>query len=178
MDAAEIDLAERQARLIYAIVVAGKSAKFTDRVMNAFHAHRQQHLPFDFIRLLIEEENLGWVLRDMRCGNYRKIERALTELVKSDLDLMTCTPAQLQAIHGIGPKTARFFILWTRPGERYAALDVHILRWLRQWYNAPESTPQNENKYRTYEILFLAEADKRGLTARELDSQIWDAAQK
>jgi hypothetical protein len=169
---------EREARLIYSIIVAGKSAKFVEGVMQKFDAHRQKHSPFAFIKILIKDDNLDWVLRDMRCGNYRKIERALRELIAANLNIETCTPEQLEAIHGIGPKTSRFFILWTRPGERYAALDVHVLRWMRaQGYNAPKATPTGA-KYSQLEEAFLTEADKRGVSARELDAQIWDAARR
>jgi thermostable 8-oxoguanine DNA glycosylase len=81
-------------------------------------------------------------------------------------------------IHGIGPKTSRFFILWTRPHERYAALDVHILRWLRGLgHNAPRSTP-NGRKYGELEKIFLSEADKRGLSPGELDAQVWEAGRR
>lgn len=167
-------LAERQARLIYSVIVAGKSAKFTAKVMDRFHQHRQEHLPFDFLRILIDEENLDWVVRDMRCGNYTKIERCFRELAAAKLDLMKCRPEDLEAIHGIGPKTSRFFILWTRPGERYAALDVHVLRWMRVLgYDAPKSTP-NGRRYRELEVAFLAEADERKMTPRELDAAIWE----
>lgn len=166
---------ELESRLIYSIFVAGKSAKFVEKVMDKFDAHRQRVSPLTFVRILVDEDNLKWVLYDIRSGNYNRIERALRELAAATIDLRTCTPAELEAIHGIGPKTSRFFIIWTRPGERHAALDVHILRWLRTLgHDAPKSTPTGE-KYAALEKIFLAEADKRGMTPRELDSQIWDA---
>lgn len=176
MKSDQIDL---QWRLIYAIIVAGKSAKFTESVMGKFDAHRQQHDPFDFIKILIDEDNLGFVLRDIRCGNYRKIDRALRELVAAELNLETCEPVDLEKIHGIGPKTSRFFILWTRPDAHYAALDVHVLRWLKNHgYNAPPTTPSSPAKYAELEQAFLTEARIYGLTPRQLDSQIWEVGSR
>jgi hypothetical protein len=165
--------AELQHDLIYSIVVAGKSATFTDKVMGRWRAHCQHREPFQFIRILIEEDNLDWVLRDIRCGNYTKIARCFAELAITEIDLSTCTPADLERIHGIGPKTSRFFIIWTRPGAQHAALDVHVLRWLKaRGYDAPRSTP-NGTKYSELEQAFLTEARNAGMTPRELDEKIW-----
>jgi thermostable 8-oxoguanine DNA glycosylase len=101
----------------------------------------------------------------------------LQQLAEAGLNLQTCEPADLEKIHGIGPKTARFWILWTRPDARYAALDVHILRWMRErGHKAPKQTPSAPKTYARLEKAFLAEADKRGLTPRELDFKIWQAS--
>jgi thermostable 8-oxoguanine DNA glycosylase len=124
----------------------------------------------------MDNDELDRRLREARTGNYGKLARGLRELVDARLDLARCTPAELQRVYGIGPKTSRFWILWTRPGARYAALDVHVLRWLRSLdYQAPASTPANPKLYDQLERAFLAEADRRGLTPRELDFEIWQA---
>lgn len=173
--AASLNQHELEARLIYSAIVAGKSARFCEKVMSRFAAHWQKRTPLAFIRILVDEGNLEWVLRDIRAGNYTKLARCFRELSAARLNLRTCTPEQLEAVHGIGPKTSRFFILWTRPGEKFAALDVHVLRWLRKLgYDAPAATPSG-TKYRELELAFLREAEKRGKTARELDAEIWAA---
>ncbi len=164
--------ADLQLRLIYSIIVAGKSARFAAAAIERLGLSRS-HDSFQAVRLWIARGRLLETLRKARTGNYCKITNALIQFVRTPIDLRTCTPAQLEEIHGIGPKTSRFFILWTRPGARYAALDVHVLRWMRaRGYNAPETTPSGA-KYRELEMAFLAEADKRGVTPRELDAQIW-----
>ena len=157
---------ELQARAIYSLIVAGKSAKFG--------------MPFDIIRRLSKEKgSLRFWLEMARTGNYRKLTKALPALAESGVNLRTCGPEELERLHGWGPKSARFFIIWTRPESRYAALDVHVLRWMRKrGYDAPKSTPQNPKKYARLEKALLEEADRRGMTPRELDSMIWDAAQK
>jgi thermostable 8-oxoguanine DNA glycosylase len=165
---------ELQARLIYSIIVAGKSARFTETVMRRLHGHAGADTLFDMIRRWIAEDALDKMLRDCRTGNYTKLAKALRALVAAEIDLSSVLPEQLETIHGIGPKTSRFFVLWTRPGVNYAALDVHVLRWLKKLgHNAPRSTPTGA-KYRELELIFLEEAKKRGMTARELDAQIWD----
>lgn len=163
--------------LIYSIIVAGKSYKFAERAVGKLKAYqRGKQLPFDMIRRLIDHHLLGSALRNARTGNYRRIERALREVVGSTINLASCSPDELEIIHGIGPKTARFFVLSTRPNYRCAALDIHVLRWLgAQGYNVPPQTPTGD-RYAELERAFLREADRRGLTPRQLDSQIWEKA--
>lgn len=186
---------ELQQRLIYALIVAGKSAGFANDAMHRlFHrllpwpvfpypeAVHGPSSPFEAIKGWIYYKKLGERLREARTGNYHKLEVALTEIVRlwqgRVLDLKTCTPEQLEKIPGIGCKTSRFFIVWTRPEEPYAVLDVHVLRWLRaRGYDAPKSTP-NAHRYPGLEKAFISEASKLGLTPRELDLRIWQAASK
>ncbi len=166
-----MDTIELERRIIYSIIVAGKSAKFTEGVMSRLVENTTP--PFNQIRSLVSNNTLEDKLREARTGNYTKLSKSFTALVNSSIDLKTCTPQDLEMIHGIGCKTSRFFIIWTRPEENYAALDVHILRWLReQGYDAPKSTPSGR-KYYELENIFLQEAKKLGLTPRELDRKIW-----
>jgi thermostable 8-oxoguanine DNA glycosylase len=63
-----------------------------------------------------------------------------------DLDLHTCTIADLEAIKGIGPKTSRFFMLHSRPDQELIVLDIHILRYLKRRFRmkVPKSTPSGK----------------------------------
>lgn len=165
-----------QWKLIYAMIVAGKTARFANDKVDRLRAILGYELPFDTLAEMTDAA-LDALVRRVGTGNYTKLAQGLRALAGAGLDLATCGPGELQAIHGIGPKTARFFILWTRPGARYAALDVHVLRWLRaRGHKAPTTTPQAESAYRRLEEIFLAEADKRNLTPRELDLRIWEAS--
>lgn len=167
---------ELQYRIIYAIIVAGKNAKFAEAATKRlFPALSDQQYPFDIVRNWVVSDQLENNLRDARTGNYSKIKKALECLVDLDIDLATCTPIELEQVPGIGPKTSRFFVLWTRPDARCAALDVHVLRWLRGLgYDVPKVTPSGK-KYAKIEQLFLREADRMNLTPRELDERIWKA---
>ena len=166
---------ELQLRLLYAVIVAGKSAKFAEQAMARLFVGLGDELPFHRIRVWFCNGYLDYRLRMAKVGNYGKVFKAFHQVAFADLDLRTCSPDQLETIHGVGPKTARFFIIWTRPDARVAALDVHILRWLRQLgYDAPSQTPQGK-KYAELEAVFLVEAEKRGMTPRQLDESIWSA---
>lgn len=169
--------AELELRLVYAIVVAGKSARFANDVILRLFPEAARTAPFEYIRELLEDPPiLGLRLRAARTGKYTVLENALRWLTSCNLDLAAVTPEQLAACPGVGPKTGRFFVVWTRPEERHAVLDVHVLRWLRsQGYDTPTATPSG-SRYAALEGAFLKEADDRGLTPRELDSLIWDAA--
>jgi endonuclease III len=170
----DLPVEELEYRLLYSIVVAGKSAQFAENAMRSFLAQAAGLSPFDAILMMEDEKMLGACIRAARMGNYAKLERAFREIAAAKLDLATCTPEQLEAVHGIGPKTSRFFILWTRPHAQHAALDTHVLKWLRFiGHAAPKSTPSGE-KYSALEKVVLDEAAARGMTARELDSAIWD----
>jgi hypothetical protein len=135
--------------------------------------------PFQYLRSINNLGQLGFLIRDIKCGNYKKTTQAFSEIINANLDLETCTPADLEKIHGIGPKTSRFFIMWIRPHEKYAALDVHILRWLNSiGIKAPKSTPSSKKLYSELETKFLKEAEKRNMTPRELDLEIWEKGQR
>jgi len=157
-------------KLIYSVVVAGKNARFAEAVMAKLF-EKNGAAPLDQVRSWADIDKH---LRKARSGNYNKIARCLAQLIKDCPDLATCEPHELEKFYGIGPKTSRFFILWTRPQARYAALDVHILRWMsNQGYNVPKATPQSMKRYRAIEELFLKEADARGVPPAKLDWAIW-----
>ena len=169
---------ELQWRLIYSVIVAGKTAKFADDAMRRLfllqlsHESCLQHVA-KWITVGAGTKLVD-LLKMARTGNYTKLSRCLRELVEDCPPLDTCTPQDLERIHGIGPKTSRFFILWTRPGARHAALDVHILRWLKGLgYDVPRQTPQSTAKYAKIEKWFLDEAAKRDVTPRQLDHAVW-----
>ena len=177
---------ELEGKLIYAIIVAGKTADHADRTTRTFlkiglemlpdEARQSAPTPFGIVRRLSKEQ-LRQALERARTGNYAKMELAMAQLTERDINLRTCSPEELEEIHGIGPKTSRFFIAWTRPGAMHAVLDTHILRWLRRngYPDAPFSTPPPKH-YARWEKVFLAEAKKRGKTPRQLDEEIWTSS--
>jgi 3-methyladenine DNA glycosylase/8-oxoguanine DNA glycosylase len=170
-----------EALAIFSICVANKPGDRTQRLVEELLAPCEipghPIRPFALIRGLIahSDGNLERRLRGLRFGQYTKLTRALTELVNADLDLATCTTEELEAIHGVGPKTSRYFILRTRPGARVAALDTHILKWLRdRGYDAPKATPQSQKRYQQLEATFLAESDALHIDPDRLDAAIWE----
>lgn len=174
-----MNTAELQFKLIYSMVVAGKSAKFAEGVMSRLCPHGLMALPFNWFRQVVDKgHTIESLLRDSRSGNYGKLTKGIIELIAAKIDLAKCTPEQLETIHGIGPKTSRFFILWTRKGAVHAALDTHVLKWLRFiGHDAPKSTPSGKEYVRLEKIVIL-EAKRRKMTPRELDAAIWDYCSK
>ena len=169
---------ECEHKLIYSLLVAGKSASFANYKMQSLSLYVEKgEMLFDALRRLIASNALEETLRKARTGNYGKMSRAIRHLVETPFDFETCKPWDLERIPGIGKKTSRFFIMWIRPNEKYAALDVHILRWLRSLgYDAPDSTPTGSKMYAEWEQVFLQEAKQHGKTPRELDLEVWSVA--
>lgn len=177
---------ELQARLIYALIVAGKSAKFataaTKRLLencgpgeNPLEMCRR-HLFDDFLPVL------SVTLQQARTGNYTKLSLALIYISTHPIDLRTCSPQKLEEVPGIGPKTSRFFINWTRPDAQNAVLDVHVLRWMQQYLGSsahvPKTTPQSESKYREWADTFVRIAEGMNKTVQQLDAEIWTAGSR
>lgn len=162
---------ELEWRLVYAVVVAGKSAAFANRAIAELR--RLVHVRPPLAAIAVRPD----YLRVARTGRYRTVSRAIEHLARHRPDLRTCAPGELERTPGIGPKTARFFVAWTRPDARVAVLDRHVLRWLeREGYaGVPRSTPTGR-AYAKWEGVFLEEADRREVSPRELDLEIWAAA--
>jgi len=173
--AEDVTVLYHQHQLIYSLIVAGKAASFAREALKRLF--RDEDPPFETVRGWIRKGCLMRKLKAARTGNYTKLSKALRQLVSvENLDLTQCSIEDLEAFHGIGPKTARFFVLWTRPDAQCAALDVHILRWLQSLgYDAPRQTPASRKRYHELEEVFLKEAAIRRLTPANLDRKIWDA---
>lgn len=165
---------------LFGICVAGKGARQTAEKLDRFLygpvppdvSSSIFMLPFDIIRNMIRLRMLDHELRRFKLGQYHRINKAFRGMIK--IDPHTVTLEQLEAIHGVGPKTARMLLLYTRPGLEVIPLDTHILKWLKaHGYAAPKSTPSAGPKYRELELAFIAEGKKRGLTPKEFDQQVW-----
>ncbi len=162
---------QKESFLLYCIVAAGKTAKTQAAKLNEFLKGITK--PFNYIKELVNDEQLYNYLVKSKLGQYKRIEKSFKKVV--DLDLDRVTVDELVRVKGIGPKTARFFVMHTRKGERVATLDVHILKWLREQgvENVPSQTPQSSLNYNRLEKAFLELAEKMGRTPAELDLQIW-----
>ena len=163
---------------VFAVCVAGKGSQQTaDKVNEHFRdvqTPTKQLTPFETIKSLIGANIFGGYLQHARFGQYKRIYRALRDLAESSIDLKTCTVEDLEAIHGIGPKTSRFIIMHSRPNQRLATLDTHILRWMRdQGIETPKATPQSKKLYKELEDKFLTLCDKCAILPSQLDLKIW-----
>lgn len=172
----ELTQAQLESHLLYALIVAGKTATFANDKTALLLLEKPRDInPVAWLSTLDKRGKLDAQLRKAGTGRYRILARAIRWLAQAGLDLRAVTPAQLEACPGIGAKTSRFFVVWTRPHERHAVLDVHVLRWLRtQGIDAPRQTPTGAN-YHKLEKAFLDIAAKAGVHPRKLDLAIWSA---
>lgn len=159
---------------IFCVVVAGKNADSMAAAVDRLLAPRRPgQTPMEYLRSL--GPSLAAALVASRTGQYRRIARALAESL--GVDLRTAPVEQLQQIYGVGPKTARYFILHTRRDARVAVLDTHVLKWLRQRRvkRVPASTPGSLGRYLELEAraLRLIERAYPGRTLAEADLEIW-----
>lgn len=169
--------AELEELLLFAAAVTAKTAVIVAKQLDNFLINIPGDSPFDKVRRTIDTNTLVLELKAARLGQYTRLEKAFTQIVQ--LNPRTCTVEQLEAIHGIGPKTARFFILHSRPNQRVAALDTHMIHYLRDLgYTKINNTPSSRKKYVELEAIFIAEADKAGKTVAEFDLSIWNKYSK
>lgn len=165
--------------ILFWVCTAGKTAHTSARCLDKFlkHCRQGQRLsPFNAVRQLYKRSGTRGVARLLKkCGMGCHTQKARTfvQLIKSDIDLKTCTVDDLEQIKGIGQKTSRCFILHSRPNQRLAGLDTHILKYMSDLgYDVPKSTPKG-NRYKELEQEFLALVDNSGKTASEFDFEIW-----
>ena len=159
---------------MFCIMVAGKSAKQTAQKLNQFLDYRKDgESPFDYLDRLKKEESLDYMMKQCRLGQYGRLEKAFTGILKFHGRLHEVSVSDLESITGIGPKTARFFVLHSRKNIQHAVLDTHILKWLRSHgENAPKSTPSG-NKYIQLENRFLQLANDYQMSVADLDLAVW-----
>lgn len=167
--------AELQEWWLFSCAVAGKTAATQARLLDNFvnSLPMPRHTPFGRIATAEAQGTLRQALIDSRLGQYNRLHRCYVESL--NLNLVTCTVADLEAIHGVGPKTARMFIMHSRPDQRLAALDTHVLKYLREngHPDAPMVTPGSARAYAKFEQAFLDLSDKSGMTVSEFDLAVW-----
>ena len=149
---------ELEAFLIFAIAVAGKKASSVAPKVTRM-VEEMNGMPFTYLRS--SRRDIDAIMRHYRMGPYdQRMIPAINGIL--DLDLRACTLHDLLAIKGIGPKTARFFLLHSRPNEKMVVLDVHLLRYLRQVYRmkTPKQTPSGK-RYLSLEAEAIRRIEKR-----------------
>lgn len=158
--------------------------------------------PFEVVREAIRAGRLHFFLEKHRIGQYCRIERCWQELTRVSLtdeirrdkrgEQIVVTNAvnlrsveELEQVHGIGMKTARFIVLHNVEGAHYAVLDTHLMKELRLLgYPVMVATkevdgklvttvPLTRERYLRYEQWVLKEAGKAGLTPADYDLSVW-----
>jgi hypothetical protein len=172
--------------ILFGIAVAGKTAKVTEQKIKDFldpgvTSRWKPHItPFEIVKFYIRYKQLDRHLHRAKLGKYKLLNKAYRVAVKLDTNMLEYYSPEyalgiLMSIPGIGPKTARMILMYAFPhhANLWVPLDTHVLHWMRdQGYQAPRATPTG-NEYSRLESIFLWEAKDRGITARELDTEIW-----
>lgn len=158
---------------LFSAVVAGKTASTQARLLEGFLLSLEGGAsPFGRIRAAHENGTLRDRLIESRLGQFNRLEKQFVQAL--DVNLRTCTVADLEAIHGCGPKTARMFVMMSRRNQRVAALDTHVLKHLRaNGIEAPKTTPSAGRTYNRLEEEFLKLADASGMDVADYDLMVW-----
>ena len=168
---------------LFCMFVAGKNSDYASRCLSRLiHAAKLgQDMSwgegvFNYFKS-IGEVGINNALVASKVGQYSRLTKGIMQSL--DLDLRTCGLDDLLNIHGVGNKTARFFLLHSRKGCEYAVLDTHILAWLRDngVEDAPHSTPTNTKKYKELEKQFryLSRLSYPYFSDAKIDLLIWSA---
>ena len=162
---------------LFCMFVAGKNSDYASRCLTKLINSAKFPLCggiFNYFKS-IGRDGIHNTLVASKVGQYGRLTTGIMESL--NLDLRTCTLDDLLNIHGVGNKTARFFLLHTRQGCDYAVLDTHILSWMRSHGvpDAPKNTPTNTKKYRELEKQFryLSRLKFPFMTDAQIDLLIW-----
>lgn len=162
--------------ILFGICVANKPADITEKKLNSFFNVWAKHVkdaPFETVKFLVKKGVLAAAIKQSKFGQYTRIARAFKEVSKLDVR-NGVTVEMLEAIHGIGPKTARMIVLYYDPQADCVPLDTHVLKYLAsKGLTVPKSTPPAGKRYEELERAFRTIAKSLGKTVRELDTEVW-----
>jgi len=157
---------------LFSCAVAGKTAKTQARLLDAMLEKMPGRTPFAKIHNAVTTGTLLQFLKDSGLGQYNRLERCYRESLS--LDLANDPVEKFEAIFGVGPKTARMFLMHSRPDQQFAALDTHILKHMRaKGIDAPKSTPPSGPTYRRLEGEFLKMAKRARKSPADFDLMLW-----
>jgi thermostable 8-oxoguanine DNA glycosylase len=172
-DVTKFDRADGELQLFFLFcqTVAGKTAKVQAKFLDAFLSAGNGDTPFEIIQDMVDNGVLLDKLKESKLGQYNRLAAGFEQSLK--LDLKTATLDEIKKVKGIGNKTARFFLLHSRPNQNIAVLDVHILKYLRsEGFAAPKQTP-GDKQYLELEKEFLKLAAKNNMTPADFDLKLW-----
>lgn len=168
--------------ILFWVCAAGKNgriaARCLDKMLTEHAAFYQNNTPFKWILHAHALYDLPQTLKHYGIGCYNNKAKTFYSLAlakfKGELDLRTCTASDLESIYGIGPKTARCFILHSRRNAQVAGLDTHMLKHLKSLgHDVPKNTPTGK-KYLTLEKAVLSLAKEVGMSPADYDLMIWN----
>lgn len=165
---------ELQEVILWWILAAGKNGVTAARCLDSLLSAWLQETPFKTILHINSVTNLALEMKKHGIGCYNNKAKSFLDLINRNLNLKTCTLEELEDVRGIGPKTARCYLIHSRPNQNYAGLDTHCLSYLKDLgYDVPKATPTGK-KYKYLENIFLDLVRVSKKTTAELDLLIWN----
>jgi len=164
---------ELQAFFLFGLFCAGKNSDYASRCLSKLLHKSEGDTPFEILKNL-GETGIHNALVASKIGQYSRLTKAICQAV--DLDLHSCSLEDLLNVHGVGQKTARFFLLHTRSNVKCAVLDTHILKFLRDnAVDAPQNTPTSIKQYEMLEkqFLFLIDSHFPFMSVADVDLTLW-----
>ena len=165
---------ELQAFILFTGLIAGKNSDIAARVLSNLLNKRKDQTPFTYLSEL-GEIGIQNALVASKSGQYTRLTKFILGVMQ--LDLRQCSFEELMNVHGLGLKSASFFLLHSREGWKGCVLDTHILSWLRNHgvEDTPKSTPQNLKKYQelSKQWLFLSSIHYPHLSPADRDLFVW-----
>jgi thermostable 8-oxoguanine DNA glycosylase len=163
---------------IFSIAVAGKSARPTEKAVKKLIGRAKW--PCQKLARLWRRNELQEKLEESRIGKHQTMHELASWIYGPSQASLTRTlrlcgvDRMALEIPGVGPKTARFFALYSRPAQSFAVLDRHVLAWLRdRGHDAPVNTPQKPKRYKELEQIVLDICRDELIAPADLDERIW-----
>lgn len=181
------DICYRESFLLFSVLVAGKGADIIKEKNNALISDilkNKRGSVFSTIKNNFSDNNYTpfiELLKKHKTGKYSLLLKFITYINNNNVNLFNCSIEDLEKIPGIGKKSSRFFMLYTRPDIKdIAVLDVHILKFLnKNGINAPKTTPTGKEYDRLEkEFISLSKKISPVLTIQDLDFKIWYASKE
>lgn len=168
-----------QAFLVFGIMVAGKPADRTARLVDELFDMYGASTPFRKLKYLIDTEQLDSHLRYLKVGKYTLMNKSFRYLVNNHIstDLRHISFGELVDVPGVGLKTSRYFKLYTDKHSMGLPIDTHLLSYLRDiGYDAPKTTPSSRGIYLYYEDELIKIFQSSGFKRLyNFDLAIWKA---
>lgn len=178
---------ELEIRFICAVCCGGtrltpeKTQKAVEQVsgameLMAFEEH--PHSPFAIINLLHTQKGVEEAFKASGIAHAKNKAEAVCRVaglwVADMLDLATASVRDLEAVRCVGPKTARYFVMTTRPNAEVVVLEPEHLRHLREngVVNVPVGVPGKGALYERLESEFIKLARNAGATVRQYEDQM------
>lgn len=180
---------ELEENILFWVCAAGKNGVTAAKCLEKFLAPMRERFgdlsPFMLIyqhavpiHPSFQAEVLGMAMNKAGIGCHTSKSKTFLILASSAINLKTCSVDELMDIKGIGPKTARAFLVHTREAQKFAVIDTHLLKFFRhQGIIAPKSTPTGK-KYNELERAYLKICFEWGLESADLDLAIWNHYRK